>query len=284
MKILQQRDVALNEVWQYNNSQLDAELINDLDIDPGLFCRPNDDIEVISDDDYEDDDVIMHTDTQSKLQHIAFDPVTHVPGGLVLDEDEQMASENEPTKIFKTTKVLKSIVKEPIKMSDNGVPQILVASESENSLFSEKSLNELEYYPVIPSYHKDSSEKIKKFNLVLDLDHTLLHSIDKSKLTKDQLSYLKNSNKGRYFDIWFMLSFKGVPREFYQMFILREGVREFLKEANKYWNLFVNTKGRLEYALSILDALDPNNDLHLKDHLKAMTDEDIISGTDKTQK
>ena len=59
---------------------------------------------------------------------------------------------------------------------------------------------------------------------------------------------------------------KGVWTILDHFFILRDGVEEFLSKTFEHWNIFVNTKGRIEYAKAIFKVLDPTNKYHLKEN------------------
>jgi len=65
---------------------------------------------------------------------------------------------------------------------------------------------------------------------------------------------------------------------------MRDGVIKFLTNTFKYWNIFINTKGRKEYAEAILQALDPTNKFHIKENFKAVTDEDFQLKRNKDHK
>ncbi|KAL1202677.1 RNA polymerase II C-terminal domain phosphatase-like 5 [Cardamine amara subsp. amara] len=89
--------------------------------------------------------------------------------------------------------------------------------------------------------------KKKKLHLVLDLDHTLLHSISVSHLSKKEKYLLKEADSRE--DLW------RLDRELLTK--LRPFVREFLKEANEMFIMYVYTMGNREYAKSLLKLIDP---------------------------
>ncbi|CAA7049142.1 unnamed protein product [Microthlaspi erraticum] len=88
----------------------------------------------------------------------------------------------------------------------------------------------------------------KKLHLVLDLDHTLLHTIMVSKLSEEE-KYLIGEVDSRE-DLW---RFSG--DEFLTK--LRPFLHEFLKEANEMFTMYVYTKGNRDYAKSVLKMIDP---------------------------
>lgn len=53
--------------------------------------------------------------------------------------------------------------------------------------------------------------------------------------------------------------------------MVREGVPEFLEQVSQQCNLFVNTKGREEYARAIFTALDPDGKYHLSTNFRSVT-------------
>ncbi|ESQ38668.1 hypothetical protein EUTSA_v10029269mg [Eutrema salsugineum] len=93
--------------------------------------------------------------------------------------------------------------------------------------------------------------KEKKLHLVLDLDHTLLHTILVSQLTQKE-KYLIEEVDSRV-DLWRFD--KGLPNEYFIK--LRPFVREFLQEANKLFSLYVYTMGSYSYAQTVLNLIDP---------------------------
>lgn len=76
----------------------------------------------------------------------------------------------------------------------------------------------------------------------------------------------------------------GKPQYFKHWFVLRDGVHEFIKKLSSVANLLVNTKGRIEYALALLDIIDPEEKYGLKANLKAVTENDLVNNKDKEQK
>ncbi|CAH8353175.1 unnamed protein product [Eruca vesicaria subsp. sativa] len=88
----------------------------------------------------------------------------------------------------------------------------------------------------------------KKLHLVLDLDHTLLHSISVSKLSQKERYLIKEADSRR-FD-------KSNPE--YLMIKLRPFLHEFLKEANKLFTMHVYTMGSYVYAKNVLSLIDPD--------------------------
>ncbi|CAA7015028.1 unnamed protein product [Microthlaspi erraticum] len=89
----------------------------------------------------------------------------------------------------------------------------------------------------------------KKLHLVLDLDHTLIHSVLVSNLSAAE-KYLVQEERP-------CLTRK--PSRFGNMLIkTRPFVNEFLREANKLFDMYVYTKGDWIYAQDVVKVLDPN--------------------------
>ncbi|CAH2070004.1 unnamed protein product [Thlaspi arvense] len=91
----------------------------------------------------------------------------------------------------------------------------------------------------------------KKLHLVLDLDHTLLHTVMVSKLSEEE-KYLIGEVDSRE-DLWRFNS--GHSSEF--LIKLRPFLREFLEEANKMFGMYVYTMGDRDYAETVLKLIDP---------------------------
>ncbi|CAA7058700.1 unnamed protein product [Microthlaspi erraticum] len=89
----------------------------------------------------------------------------------------------------------------------------------------------------------------KKLYLVLDLDHTLIHSVKVSNLSKAEKCLVKADESG---------SMNNLGRYKDRLVKLRPFVNEFLEEANKFFNMYVYTKGKYEYAQAIVRMIDPN--------------------------
>ncbi|CAF2128171.1 unnamed protein product [Brassica napus] len=80
----------------------------------------------------------------------------------------------------------------------------------------------------------------KKLHLVLDLDHTLLHTTRIPRLTQAEKYLIEEA---------------GDPMVFLTK--LRPYVREFLKEANEMFTMYAYTMGNRDYSKFILDVIDP---------------------------
>ncbi|KAL1202984.1 RNA polymerase II C-terminal domain phosphatase-like 5 [Cardamine amara subsp. amara] len=95
---------------------------------------------------------------------------------------------------------------------------------------------------------EDSAEKKKKLHLVLDLDHTLVHSVPVSELSKEE-KYLIEEIDSRL-DLW-MTSYDYITK-------IRPFVPEFLREANKLFTMHLYTMGSSDYVENVLKLIDPN--------------------------
>ena len=120
---------------------------------------------------------------------------------------------------------------------------------------------------------EESERREKPLNLVLDIDHTLIHSLSFQFMTNSKLTSIKNLYRDKWHEIWFIMNNLSVPQIQKHVIIVREGVEEFLSTVSQFWNLFVNTKGTKEYALSVIEVLDPDNKYGLKDKLQSKSDE-----------
>ncbi|VFQ59820.1 unnamed protein product [Cuscuta campestris] len=96
----------------------------------------------------------------------------------------------------------------------------------------------------------------KKLHLVLDLDHTLVHSVRCSRLSVHDKELLK---KSKYEDSF--LFDKGA-----RVLKLRPGVRAFLEKANRMFDLSIYTMGCAEYAKRVSKLFDPEDSGLFGDH------------------
>ncbi|KAG2295533.1 hypothetical protein Bca4012_003052 [Brassica carinata] len=103
-----------------------------------------------------------------------------------------------------------------------------------------------------PSCLNEEKKKKKKLHLVLDLDHTLLHSIHVSKLSQKEKYLIEEV--GSRVDLWKFD--KGNPNE--HLIKLRPFLDEFLREANKLFYMYVYTMGTYRYAQNVLSLIDPD--------------------------
>lgn len=92
----------------------------------------------------------------------------------------------------------------------------------------------------------------KKLHLVLDLDHTLVHTTSVPSLTEAE-KYLIQEAGSRH-DLWLLKSDED-PVE--RLVKLRPFVHDFLEEAHKMFKMYVYTKGNRYYAESVLEMIDP---------------------------
>lgn len=74
---------------------------------------------------------------------------------------------------------------------------------------------------------------------------------------------------------WFEFEIKDEnwgTRSYKEHMIVRRGVDKIFSELYPFWNFFINTKGRYEYALEIAKLLDPKNQYNLLYNIKASMD------------
>ncbi|CAN8289312.1 unnamed protein product [Cochlearia groenlandica] len=91
----------------------------------------------------------------------------------------------------------------------------------------------------------------KKLHFVLDLDHTLLHTVMVSDLAEEEKYLIKEANSRE--NLWKFN--RGYSSEF--LIKLRPFVHEFLKEANEMYLLYLYTMGDRDYAKTVLKLIDP---------------------------
>ncbi|CAH2051916.1 unnamed protein product [Thlaspi arvense] len=89
----------------------------------------------------------------------------------------------------------------------------------------------------------------KKLCLVLDLDHTLFHSVMIPDLSEAEKYLIKVEKSG---------SMNNLKRYCDNLIKIRPFVKEFLREANKLFNMYVYTKGSYEYGHAVARMIDPN--------------------------
>ncbi|VYS52071.1 unnamed protein product [Arabidopsis thaliana] len=101
---------------------------------------------------------------------------------------------------------------------------------------------------------KHSCLNEKKLHLVLDLDHTLLHSKLVSNLSQAERYLIQEASSRTREDLW---KFRPIGLPIDRLIKLRPFVRDFLKEANEMFTMFVYTMGSRIYAKAILEMIDP---------------------------
>ncbi|XP_047331136.1 RNA polymerase II C-terminal domain phosphatase-like 4 [Impatiens glandulifera] len=95
--------------------------------------------------------------------------------------------------------------------------------------------------------------KEKKLHLILDLDHTLLHSFNMENFGKDKMSEIFTT-KDLQKNLFFFNEFNMVTK-------LRPFVFDFLKEANNLFQLWIYTMGTRDYAKRMAKLIDPDETL-----------------------
>ncbi|XP_010468300.1 PREDICTED: RNA polymerase II C-terminal domain phosphatase-like 4 [Camelina sativa] len=100
---------------------------------------------------------------------------------------------------------------------------------------------------------------MKKLHLVLDLDHTLIHSVRVRCLSEAEKYLIEEAGSTTREDLWKM-KVRGDPIPaitIEYLLKLRPFVGDFLKEANELFTMYVYTKGTRRYAKAILKLIDP---------------------------
>ncbi|KAI3923045.1 hypothetical protein MKW92_006976 [Papaver armeniacum] len=116
----------------------------------------------------------------------------------------------------------------------------------------------------------------EKLCLVLDLDHTLLHSVKISDVSLDEQDYL-NGKSG------LITCMKTVGRHSLynhrgRYTRLRPYVRDFLEQACQKFELYVYTKGERWYAKEVVRLIDPKNDSTVRNRKNL----DVVLGANAT--
>ena len=99
-----------------------------------------------------------------------------------------------------------------------------------------------------------------KLNLVLDIDHTLIFSIEKSLYPNLYAEQSKNW-PNKIHEIKFTMSdeHNTISKEIEMWIIVRFGVLEMLEFLSSYCNLYVYSLGIKAYIFAILDIIDPDS-------------------------
>ncbi|GAV63504.1 BRCT domain-containing protein/NIF domain-containing protein [Cephalotus follicularis] len=92
--------------------------------------------------------------------------------------------------------------------------------------------------------------KQKKLVLVLDIDHTRVHSVADKDLNTEEKSFLLE-NGGSLNDCLFTLESIGL------LVKLRPFARTFLKQVSTMFEMYLYTRGERRYALDVTELLDP---------------------------
>ncbi|XP_062013858.1 RNA polymerase II C-terminal domain phosphatase-like 4 [Rosa rugosa] len=99
---------------------------------------------------------------------------------------------------------------------------------------------------------KSCSSQNRKLHLVLDLDHTLLHSTELDHVTPQE-EYLKTKTDDHSLEGDVFMDSTMITK-------LRPFVRTFLKEASHVFEMHIYTTGNRAYALRMAELLDPEQE------------------------
>ncbi|CAM8879493.1 unnamed protein product [Rhodiola kirilowii] len=117
----------------------------------------------------------------------------------------------------------------------------------------------------------------RKLSLVLDLDHTLLHSAKFSQIDPEHENLLKKKEeqeRDKPHKHLFRLPHMGMWTK------LRPGIWNFLEKASKLFELHLCTMGNKSYASEMAKILDPEGALFAGRVISRGDDEDVIDGGD----
>ncbi|KAF5183786.1 Rna polymerase ii c-terminal domain phosphatase-like [Thalictrum thalictroides] len=99
---------------------------------------------------------------------------------------------------------------------------------------------------------KNMLEK-KKLYLILDLDHTLVHSVRKDQLSPDEKHLWNETNSLQDISNGSLCRFDSIK----MITKLRPFARTFLKEVSDMYEMYIYTRGSIKYALNVAKLLDP---------------------------
>ncbi|KAK9666566.1 hypothetical protein RND81_14G194300, partial [Saponaria officinalis] len=125
-------------------------------------------------------------------------------------------------------------------------------NEGPNSTLTVDKCTQNEQIPYFPDEKLKTLITQKKLHLVLDLDHTLVHSIPISNMAEDDCQYLRRLN-GRN---WIK---KGKLHKFEDELLikLRPYAHAFLENASTMFDFSIFTLGSKPYAKRVVEILDP---------------------------
>lgn len=110
--------------------------------------------------------------------------------------------------------------------------------------------------------------KIKKLNLILDLDSTLFYSIEVPRVKKiDECEDFYSKLKWCF---WIRLAIQETV-EF--LVVLRHGLKEFLRAVKPYFRITISTLAHRYYAEKILEQIDPENEFELRKYIVSYMDD-----------
>ncbi|CAH2067800.1 unnamed protein product [Thlaspi arvense] len=119
---------------------------------------------------------------------------------------------------------------------------------------------------------RSSCLKERKLHLVLDLDHTLLHCTQVSRLSKAEKYLLRESREDlRKMEV-------GEDSTEY-LTKLRPFVHDFLMEANEMFTMYAYTMGSRDYAKALLELIDPEGD-YFEDRVITADDSPFVKTLD----
>ncbi|CAA7057807.1 unnamed protein product [Microthlaspi erraticum] len=102
--------------------------------------------------------------------------------------------------------------------------------------------------------HFIANQEKPKLHLVLDLDHTLIHTVYVSQLSEKEKYLIEQVDSS--VDLWRVNEDEDPTNDY--IIKLRPFVREFQQEANKLFTMYVYTMGNSSYAQTVLDLIDPD--------------------------
>jgi len=113
----------------------------------------------------------------------------------------------------------------------------------------------------LPSLTILNDPKIRKINLILDLDSTMVFA-ENNEMDKFRIhSQLFNPKQKEMFNIEFLLEDK-----FWKMNIrIRKNVINLLRSVSKFCNIFINTHGQTPYAIEVIKLLSEKSKVHLSE-------------------
>ena len=106
---------------------------------------------------------------------------------------------------------------------------------------------------------------LRKLEIVLDLDMTLIHSINPNtgnnrRAMEEELDRLKRENDTIAHNM-FLIDFVNQGRQIHMIVAKRPGIERYLGQLNAIGNLHLYTSATREYAIRVLKEIDPSNRL-----------------------
>ncbi|KAI3890698.1 hypothetical protein MKX03_023121 [Papaver bracteatum] len=185
-----------------------------------------------------------------KRIRIRYTPYLNQPP--LIDFTTNLISYNNKEEPVEKPATMKIRLKYNYNPSPAAVPPLMVVSTTELSFNEKQNKRLIQNSRMCGNTFRKAFFDRKKLCLVLDLDHTLLHSVRIQDVSAEDQEYL-NLRVSSMKD----LDGNSLYKHFGRYTKLRPHTREFLKEVGKYFELFIYTMGTRDYASEMGRLLDP---------------------------